>query len=89
MLLPSTSVERELFTLAEVGRVAHKTIAAQLNISERRVYRLRREMIEMPEAGGAIATALRPGACSFGAFSLRLSAASIMEDLLQHIKESQ
>ena len=49
-LLPSGSLEREIFERAEVEGTPYKAIAAALNLSERQLYRIRRRMLEMIEA---------------------------------------
>lgn len=58
-LLPQDSAERELFELAEVAGFTYKEIAGRMNVSERHVYRMRRRMIEMLEAGEAYASMSR------------------------------
>jgi tetratricopeptide (TPR) repeat protein len=65
-LLAAGSLEREIFERAEVGGTPYKAIAVSLNVSERHVYRIRRRMLEMIEAGERDPAARVPSGGSSG-----------------------
>ena len=74
-MMPDGSLEREVFERAEIQGASYKAIAVALNISERHLYRIRRRMIEMIEAGESDLSARMPE---------RLSALDLIATLLRY-----